>query len=138
MALEAQRDRTQKMELLKQALIDATLEHEQVVKFLEDLRNFLVRLERTDVEIITETRLKNDGVAVKVFITYDSLYNGQAARDPSKNTRMQQTEQVLLNALREEKINIGTGFLVGDGQSIKIHYTVYEATVNYQGEIKSA
>jgi len=135
MATEAQGDRAQTMEAYKQALVNAALEHEQVVEFLEHLHRLLVKSERTDVEVTTETRLENDGVLVNVLITYDSIFPGQAAKDPERSAKMRQTETALLNMLREEEIKIGIGFLVGKYPTMKSYYVVFQATVTYQGEI---
>ena len=138
MATETQNARAQTMEAHKQALVDTALEHEQVIEFLEHLHRLLVKLERTDVEVITETRLENTGVSIGVLIKYDSLFPGQAAKDPERSAKMRQTETTLLNALKEEKIIIGTGFLEGGNQIMKSYYIVFRATVTYQGEILSA
>ena len=138
MTTETNRSRAQLLEAHYQALVDAALQHEQVIEFLANLYALLWGLNRSDVEVRKEAWLENKGVIIKVTIGYDALYPGQAAEDPAKNARMQLEEATLLNALREGGVNIGNCFGVGRGGKTKTHYDVLRVTMNYQGEILPA
>ncbi len=123
------------MEGHRQALIDTALNHEQVVAFITELHVFLEKFGRPDIEVITEPRLSKDGVKIRVYVKFASLYPGEMARDPEKYHALKQASEQLLAALKTAGIRPRNSYLEGSNGSMKEYYLVFNSLVNYQGEI---
>lgn len=129
-------ERAKVMESHRQALIDAALDHEMVLDFLTNLKALLVRLNRNDVKIITETWLGKNGVTIRITLEFEGpLYPGQASTDPAKDTELKLRKTALINELEASGIVIGTIFVSGQEYAMTSYFDVLRITVSYSGEI---
>jgi len=121
------------MEAHRQALIEIALKNEHLVNFLSQIEELLFNIGREDVEVIVKSHLERHGVAISVSIIYDSLYPGLELEDPPRNMKIRQAEVELFEALKQAKIKIVAGFVIGESQIMKTHLVIFKGKVYYQG-----
>lgn len=128
-------ERGKVMEGYHQALLDTALNHELVVSLIEELKTHLHQIGREDVIVSTGSWLSVNGVSVRVSVIYDSFYPGEIISNPDKVARLRQDEISLRRSLQDNGFVLLPAIIIGDSKSIKVHQPVFEAIVNYQGEI---